>query len=330
MKLIQKSVLLLWTAFCLNINFAEAARLHSVKGIVITPDGTVVSSFALSVKHVADKPELVHRRHYKNGEFTVEGLKPGKYQIEISSPLHIPLRMDFNFKSDDRPTDYSIVVLHPYRIEPRFIPAYRVSVKALQQKVPDKARDAYLKAVQLHRDGELEQALIEYGKAVRFYPQYLQALTDLSTIFILFNRPESALVFLHRAREIDDSNPIVNLNIAIAMTEQGEYSTAMKLFRKVIKEEPRMTLAHYYIAKTHYLQRKYADAEQAARQVVTTDPSELEAWILLVKINEELKDYVGVRDALMHLRDALSNKTATTFIEEQLSSMKTVATTELR
>ena len=114
------------------------------------------------------------------------------------------------------------------------------------------------------------------------------------------------------------------------MTEQGEYSGAMKLFRKVVKQEPRMSLARYYIAKTHYMQKKYAEAEEAARQVVANDPNLFEAWILLVKVNEELKDFVAVRDALMHLRDAINNKMISNFIDEQLSAMKPVATTELR
>jgi hypothetical protein len=142
MKLLQNSVLLLWTVFCLNIHFAQAASPHSVKGVVITPDGTIVSSFAVKVKHIGDKPELVQRKHFKNGEFTVDGMAAGKYQIEISAPQYIPLKMEFNFKSDEKPIGYSIVVLHAYRNEPRFIPAYKVSLKALRQKIPDNARAA--------------------------------------------------------------------------------------------------------------------------------------------------------------------------------------------
>src|SRR6267143_1681000 len=259
MRLLQNSVLLLWTVFCLNTHLAGAAQTHSVKGVVITPDGTIVSSFALTVRHAGDKPELIHRLRFKKGEFTINGLKSGKYRIEISAPLYVPLRMEVTLKSDEKPTDYSIVVLHAYRNEPRLMPAYSISVKALQQKVPDHAKEAYVRAVQLHREGQLEQALIEYGNAIRSYPEYLQALSDLSTIFILFNRPESALTFLRRAQDIDGSNPVVNLNIAIALTEQGEYSGAIKLLRKVLKEQPRMALAQYYIAKTHYIQKKYTE-----------------------------------------------------------------------
>jgi tetratricopeptide (TPR) repeat protein len=323
MKL-QNSVLLLWTVFCLNVDPAHATPVHSVRGVVIEPDGTVVPEFALTVRHVTDKPELVQRSHFKNGEFAIKGLKRGKYQIEISAALHIPFRMDFNFKPDGKPTDYNIVVLHTYRNEPRFMPAsaYAVSVKALQQKVPNAAKEAYLKAVELHRKGELEQALIEYGKAIRLYPQYAQALGDLSTIFILFNRPASALIFLRRAQDIDDCNPIINLNIAIAMSEQGDYSGAMKLLRKVLKEEPRLSLAQYYIAKIYYMQKKYREAEQAAGEAAMKDPNLLESWILLAKVNEEMKNFVAARDALTHLRDAMGNKMISKFIDEQLSTLE--------
>src|SRR5207247_2708255 len=125
-----------------------------------------------------------------------------------SSDVALPI-----FKSDDRPTEYSIVILHSYRNEPRSLPgiAYTVSVKALQQKIPDAARDAYLKGVDLHREGHLDEALMEYGKALRDFPYYVQALSDLGSIFILFNRPESALTFLRRAQEIDDCHLAVNL-----------------------------------------------------------------------------------------------------------------------
>src|SRR6185436_19395801 len=141
---------------------------------------------------------------------------------------------------------YSIVVLHPYRNETRYTPsAYTVSAKALGQKIPDAAREAYLKAVSLHGDGKLEEALFEYGKALRAYPQYLDALIDIGTIFLLYDRPASALMFLRRAKDVDDCNPLVNLNIAVGLTEQGDYGGALKLLKDVLHREPRMAMAHF-------------------------------------------------------------------------------------
>src|SRR5213594_1449027 len=267
MKL-TNAVLIFCSIVRLQIDRAHAAPSRTVRGVVITAEGTVVPEFTVTVRHMSTKPELYPRKRYKNGEFTVNGLKNDKYQLRISSPLYITTRLDNDFKSDDRPTEYSIVILHSYRNEPRFLPgtaAYTVSVKALQQKIPDAARDAYLKGVDLHREGHLDEALMEYGKALRAYPNYVEALSDLGSIFILYNRPESALTFLRRAQELDGGNIIINLNIAIALTEQGNYPEATKLLKKVLSTNPRVALAQYYLAKISYIQKKYDRAEEYVR-----------------------------------------------------------------
>jgi len=282
----------------------------------------VVPEFTVTVRHVSNKPELFPRKRYKNGEFTINGLKNDKYQIQISSPLYIPTRLDFDFNSNERRTEYSMVILHTYRNEPRFLPgtvAYTVSVKTLQRKIPEAATEAYVKGVDLHRDGRLEEALMEYGKALRLYPNYVQALSDLGSIFILFKRPESALTFLRRAHDLDDCNLVVNLNIAIALTEQGSYSDAMKLFKKILSTNPRMALAQYYMAKVDYLQKKYTDAEEYATQAVENDPHLLDASLLLIDISLKQKKYDQARAALLHIRQAMDNNRISKFIDEQLS-----------
>src|SRR6266700_951559 len=239
MKL-TKAVLIFCCILCLQIDWSYAAAAHTVRGVVITTDGTVVPEFTITVRHAAQKPELFTRKRFKNGEFTINGLTKEKYQLRISAPLYVTARLDFDFKSAPRSTEYSIVILHTYRNEARLQPgaAYTVSVKALQERVPQAAQDAYMKGVQFHRDGSLEQALVEYGKALRLYPNYVQALGDLGTIFILFNHPESALTFLRRARDLDNCNVVVNLNIAIALTEQEDFSGAVKVFKNVLSTDP--------------------------------------------------------------------------------------------
>ena len=321
MKL-TKAVLIFCSIFCLQIGLAHAAAGHTVRGVVITPDGTVVPEFTITVKHAAQKPELYTRKRFKNGEFTISGLTKDKYQLRISAPLYIASRLDFDFKSAERPTEYSIVILHTYRNEARLQPgaAYTVSVKTLQEKVPQAAQDAYLKGVQFHRDGSLEQALVEYGKALRAYPNYVQALGDLGTIFILYNHPESALTFLRRAHEIDNCNVVISLNIAIAMTEQEDYSGATKIFKSILSTNPNLALAQYYLAKVYFLQKKYEAAEQFARQAIATDPHLLEASLLMINVSLKEKKYDQARTALLHVRQAMDNTMISKFIDEQLST----------
>jgi len=314
---------LLYLFTCLPNGLAHANQAHTVRGMVITTDGTVVPTFSVVVRHAGDKPQLVQRKHFKNGEFTIDGLTGDKYQLVISSPTYISTRVEFDFKAKTKPLEHTIIILHTYRNERRLDPgaSYRVSLHKLQEKIPPAAHDAYEKGVELHRDGKLEEAITEYGKALRVYPNYVQALSDLATIFLLYNRPESALVFLHRAQDLDDANPVINLNIAIALTEQAQYDDAMKLLKKLLRDNPQLGLAHFYIGKIHYMQKKYGPAEESAEKAVSLDPAILDGWLLIVDASMEQKKYDEAREALTHVRQTMSNGRVAAFIDEQLSTL---------
>jgi tetratricopeptide (TPR) repeat protein len=320
---VTKTAFILCCLLGLPIHTTHAADAHTVKGVVITPDGTVVPEFSVVVKRLTDKPALIPRRHFKHGEFAIPNLNGGKYQILISAPQFITTRTIAELKPESPPTDYSIIVLHPYRNEARLSPgaAYTVSAKILQQKVPDAAREAYLKGVALHREGQLEQALIEYGAALRAYPRYLEALTDLGSVFLLFNRPDSALLFLRRAEEVDDGNAIINLNIAVALTEQGDYGGAHKMVKKVLQSDPHMANAHLLNAQIRYLQKKYDEAAEHVRAALESNPRMLDALLLMIDISTKLQNYGDAREALGRLREAIGSRMVSEFIDEQLSAL---------
>jgi tetratricopeptide (TPR) repeat protein len=322
MKL-TKTVFALCCLFCFEMSPAHAATLHAVKGVVITPEGTVVPEFTVVVKHVTDKPELVQRKHFKHGEFGLDRLNPTKYQVQISSPQFITTNIVFDFKSKSRDTDYCIVILHPYRNEARLAPgaAYTVSAKSFQEKIPDAAREAYSRGVEFHREGQLEQALVEYGKALRNYPTFVPALTDIGSILLLYNRPEGALTFLRRAQEADKDNTIVRMNIAVALTELGNYGEALKMLKLLLHDEPRMAAAQYFVAKIEYLQKKYDRAEQDVQQALENDPRLLDAWVLFINISLEQNKQDQVREALQRIRETMDNQLVTKFIDEQLSAL---------
>src|SRR5215470_6348874 len=113
---------LLFLLFCFQVSSADAGPARTIRGVVITIDGTVVPEFSVVIKHVADKPELFQRKHFKSGEFTIGGLTGDKYQLQISSTSYIPVKLDFDFKSNVRPLDHYIVILHTFRNERRIVP----------------------------------------------------------------------------------------------------------------------------------------------------------------------------------------------------------------
>lgn len=321
MKL-AKAAFVLCAMCCLDIRPGYADNLHTLRGVVITPDGTMVPEFTVTIRPVADKPELIRRKHFKNGEFTLQGLDHDRYKIVITAPLLVGVKLDVDFASQVTATDYRIAILHHPRSGPNLMtdePGYAISPKAMQQKIPDAAREAYQRGVDLHREGHLEEALVEYGQALRFYPNYIQVLGDLGTIYLLYNRPDSALAYLRRALEIDGSNTAIRLNVALALMVRGDYGEATNQLEDVLRAEPENSLPVYYLAKLQYLQRRYGLAEQTLRRALDENSALLDGWLLLVDVALEQKDYVTAREGLMHLREAMNNRMFSRFVDEQLS-----------
>jgi tetratricopeptide (TPR) repeat protein len=314
---------LIFCAFLLlDIGAAKADAAHTLRGVVITPDGMMVPEFTVTVRPIVDHPELIRRKHFKDGEFTLKGLTRDKYKILITAPELVGVKLDVDFGTQPTVTDYRIAILHHPRSGPNPMadePGYAISPKAMQQKIPDAARDAYERGIDLHRGGFLEEALVQYGQALRLYPNYIQVLGDLGTIYLLYNRPDSALAYLRRALEIDGSNAAIRLNIAVALMIRGDYREAAGFLEDVLRAEPTNALPVYYMARLQYLQQRYGVAEQTLRRALKENSALLDGWLLLVDIALQQKDYVTAREGLMHLRDAMNNGMFSKFVDEQLS-----------
>jgi len=305
----------------MELGAADEGTGRTLRGVVITTDGTVVPEFTVIIRPATNKPELVRRKRFKDGDFMIEGLTRDKYQIQVASPLYITMQLDVDFSSETKPRDYCIFLLHKFRNEVR-VPGtqpYTVSLKMLQQKVPDAARDAYMRGVNFHKEGRLGEAIMAYGEALRLFPQYIQALSDVGTIYTLFNRPDSALSFLRRAQQVDKENPIIRLNIAAALFTKHEYDSAMKVLQEALRSDPQKSLALYYVARIQHAQKKHEEAERTLRQALQEDPRLLDAWVMLVNIAIERNDSVTAREGLVHLREAMNDGMFSRFVDEQLA-----------
>jgi tetratricopeptide (TPR) repeat protein len=284
----------------------------------------MVPEFTVTVRPVTDKPELVQRRHFKNGEFTIDGLSHTKYQIQVVSSSYVGAKMDVEFAPRARTTNYRIVILHEPRggSEADLEESPTASLdKPVNQQIPQTARNAYERGVELHQKGLLVEALVAYGEALRFCPNYLQALTDLAKIYILFDRPQAALAYLRRAQDIDGSNKTVRLNMAIALLNGGAYGDAIKMLQGVMREESRKSVPLYYIAKAQYLQRRFDIAEQTVRLALEDDPHLLDGWLLLVNLGLDKKDHAMAKEGLVHLRQTMNNGMFSKFVDEQLTGL---------
>jgi Tfp pilus assembly protein PilF len=309
----------------LHIPAAQAARTHTLRGAVITPDGTVVPEFTVVVRPLAEKPELIPRKHFKDGQFTLTRLSGTKYQIEIVAPRFLATKLDVNFATLPNGTDYRIVILHRLGDSPQNMPAeiQDPAADAGKRNIPPAAEAAYKRAAELHRDGHLDDALVAYGEALRYCPDFPQALSDVANIYIQVHRPQAALVYLHRAEQLDGTKNTVRMNTGVAHMAIGKYDEALKQFRSLVRANAERPIPQYYMAKVYFLQKRLKLAEENVQAVLKDDPTFLDGWVLLIDIAREQKNQGSVREGLMHLRQAMKKGNLSKFVDEQLSVLGT-------
>jgi tetratricopeptide (TPR) repeat protein len=301
-------------------------KTYSVTGAVVTPDGTMVPKFTVVVRQRSDKPQLVRRLHFTDGLFELARLEGGRYQIQISSPTYAGVLLNLKFEDGKNPAAYRVVVLQPIRSEPHVVTSpYTIGLKTVGPEVPPAAADAYLKGVDLHRLGKLDEAMMAFGEAIRIYPQYVQALSDIGNLYILLNRPVSAMSFLQRAHRADPTNLVVRLNIATAYVNMLNYSEGIKNFQNILDENEGSGFVRYLLAKAYWDQGKLDKAENTIREALKESPGLLEGWVLLLNLAGEQGNQSCVRETLVRLRELVDDTTFSKFVDRQITALKLAA-----
>src|SRR5262245_54533133 len=119
----------------LSLGYRSHARetAHTLHGVVITPDGTMVPEVTVTIRPIVDRPELIQRKRFKNGEFTLQRLTRDKYKITITAPQLVGVKLNVDFAKQATATDYRIAILHHPRGGANPMadePGYAISPKA--------------------------------------------------------------------------------------------------------------------------------------------------------------------------------------------------------
>jgi cytochrome c-type biogenesis protein CcmH/NrfG len=305
---------------------AQAHSTNTLRGAVVDADGTMVDRFTVVVRPFANKPVLVERRHFAAGIFVLPGLDRQKYEIVVSAPKYITTRLEVEFPKNGGSRALKLVILQPL-LDGKYFPGNPEGFERrhLDDLAPEIARQSYLRGVAYHREGKLEEALAAYADAMRIAPHYVAPVVGVGVIYLLLNRPDAGLLFLGRANDMAPRDTVIQLNIAMGFMMKSDFRSAVKLLENVARQAPEKTLPNLLLARAYFMQKKYNDAGRMIQQVLQEDSGLLEAYQLLLDIALDKKDYQAARDSLAKIRDILNNQVFSTFADDQMSQLVTVA-----
>lgn len=236
---------------------------NSIQGRLFFHEGSPTDkSFKITLESVEDTGRSTHTD--PDGAFRFNNLKAGSYTIIVDGGKDYEnARETVHFEGSRR----NVVV-----------PIYLKSkaAAAALAKVPSAARAAYNKGLEAAGKGDSNKAAEFLAEAVRLYPEFHQALTELGLHYIKLNKWENAADTYRALLKLQKDNAGANLNLGIAlyyvslqllnekkMDEANEKLTEAEQFlRQAIALNFGGPNPHYYLGLTLIRFKKYDEAQK--------------------------------------------------------------------
>ena len=109
----------------------------------------------------------------------------------------------------------------------------------------EEARRVYDQALELHRDGRLDEAIKSYAQILRLAPNAPDVYNNLGVALRSAGRPEAAVACYRRSLGIRPGAAGVYTNLGNALRDLGETAKAVEAHRRAVKHAPKSPKALY-------------------------------------------------------------------------------------
>jgi superkiller protein 3 len=92
--------------------------------------------------------------------------------------------------------------------------------------------------VELLKQRRVDEAMLEFQKAIKLNPDYVTARLNLAYLYDLRGRIEEAMAEYRKAIELEPGNLIVRNNLGVLYDKKGLYDEAIGEFEKVLRTDP--------------------------------------------------------------------------------------------
>ncbi len=134
------------------------------------------------------------------------------------------------------------------------------------------------RAIELHRQGRLEQASTQYRRILREQPRQALALRNLGTILLQQGDHRQAAKLLGEAVIAGAQDPVTLYNHALALQEVGDLDAAVAAYDRVLARDPGVLQAHYNRANALRAAGRLAEAVTGYDAALRVQPGYADAW----------------------------------------------------
>jgi tetratricopeptide (TPR) repeat protein len=154
-----------------------------------------------------------------------------------------------------------------------------------------------LQAAWLHnQNGRLQEAESICQRMLQAFPNQIDAIHMLGTIFLKMGKVDDAIIYLQKAVNKNPKNPEYIANLGLALHEQGNLEQAKIKYLYALSLDPHYADAHYNLHAALLNQVDIKPAISSLKQVVRINPTDVDAHYML----GVTLDYAGDESASEH------------------------------
>ena len=170
--------------------------------------------------------------------------------------------------------------------EDKELAAYQKYIDADPQNLDANIRMGTL----LMKKEKITEGMVYLETANTFSPGNVEVMTVLAEGYLKTNRAREAIGLLEKAKEKKPDDVQVRKNLFDAYSKVGDKKSAITVIKEILDLKRDNTLLFLY-AKMLCEEEKYKDAEDALEDIMATNPENIEALMLLAKIQRGRKKY---------------------------------------
>ena len=199
---------------------------------------------------------------------------------------------------------YGILAFHARAVE-NDLPKAVQYLKSLLALYPDHNAAHNNLAVYYRQMGQYDNAVAEYGEAVRTDPTFMLARDGLAGMYLYAMGDVKAGIEVCKAQlALNDRHFRAWDNLGWAYLGQGDLGQAQAAIERAVALDPKSVLDWYRIGHVHRLRAEYPAARQAFARVLEIDASESPAHYELGVIARLMKDDATANREFGRFRDA--------------------------
>jgi len=279
MKSIRVAVTLVLAALVASSAFAQSRGNARLNGKVVDEQGQPIADVVIKAQ-LAGQTEILQGKSDKKGEWRVNGMADGQWQVELTKEGLDPIRVPVEVRNE-KATPLNITMLKPApRVDPN------VEINGQVQK-----------AAQLAQDGKFAEARKIYEDLLVKYPSIYQLEGFIARTYAAESQPAKAMEHLKIAMDKEPNDVDLKLLQADLLIESGDKAAARAILDGVDMTKVKDPYPFMNAAITLINEKKGAEAVATLTKLLAQFPTQNEiyyyrgrAYIVDQKLDEAKAD----------------------------------------